>query len=81
MQPAIFTTWGDLDSNSFSRIETELEELEGYPVIILGVESVDGMTDESTLQYKKLHAIESFMDENNYEQVYENSEFRVYYTN
>jgi hypothetical protein len=81
MQPAIFTTWGDLDSNSFSRIETELEELEGYPVIILGVESVDGMTDESTLQYKKLQAIESFMDENNYEQVYENSEFRVYYTN
>jgi hypothetical protein len=81
MQPAIFTTWGDLDSNSLSRIETELGELEGYPVIILGVESVDNMTDESTLQYKKLHAIESFMYENNYEQVYENSEFRVYYTN
>jgi hypothetical protein len=81
MQPAIFTTWGDLDSNLISRIEAELGELEGYPVIILGVEAVNNMTDEATLQYKKLQVIENFMDENNYEQVYENSEFRVYYTN
>jgi hypothetical protein len=85
MQPAIFTTWGDLDSNSLTRLEEDLnsnsEGEKDYPVVILGVESVDGMTDESTLQYKKLQAIESFMDENNYEQVYENIEFRVYYTN
>jgi hypothetical protein len=78
MQPAIFTTWVDLDSNSLSRLEAELED---YPVIILGMESVDNMTDESTLQYKKLKAIERFVDENNYEVVYENKEFRVYYTN
>jgi hypothetical protein len=83
MESAIYTTWGDLDSNSLSRLEADLELIsedmsDNYPIIILGTESVDKLTDKSTPAYNKLIAIEQYIFENNYNKVYENSAFRVY---
>jgi hypothetical protein len=80
MKPAIFTTWADLDSNSLSRLEADLDTADN-PVIIFGIESVDNMTDKSKPEYQKLKALEKFMEENGYELVYENTKFRVYHTN
>jgi hypothetical protein len=83
MEPAIYTTWADLDSNPLSRLEDDLEGIQNdgsgeYPLIIFGSESVDEQTDETKASYKKLKTIEDFMNKNNYVQVYENDTYRVY---
>jgi hypothetical protein len=85
MEPAVYTTWLDLDSNPISRLETELDELsslqiEDMPVVILGSEYVDELLENEypKLAYAKLKVIEKYMEENNYTKVYENSTYRVY---
>jgi hypothetical protein len=79
MKPAIYTTWGDLDSNSYTELCTDLDAItQDYPVIIFGTQSVDSIADETKPVYRKLRAIEEFIEKNNYTQVYENSMYRVY---
>jgi hypothetical protein len=83
MKPAIYTTWGDLDSNPISKIESDLngfndEDIDELPLIILGTEAINDLTDESKLEYKKFLLIENFMADNNYTKVYENSSYCVY---
>jgi hypothetical protein len=83
MKPAIYTTWGDLDSNPIGEIESDLNSLDGedideLPLIILGIDAINDLSDESKLEYKKFILIENFMADNNYTKVYENSSYCVY---
>jgi hypothetical protein len=83
MTPAIYTTWGDLDSNPVSGLEADLENISenktgDYPVVIIGKEAVCDLTDKTQPQYHKYKAIETFMDKNNYTKVYENGAYIVY---
>lgn len=79
MEPAVFSTWPDLDSNALAWLEADLEAIDGdWPVVILGAEAVDRLTGQSGAAYEKLCAIRSFMQENGYAEVYTNDAYRVY---
>lgn len=70
--PAIFTSWPDLDTNSFDRLVADLEKISEKgekPLVILSSGS-----EES----KKLSAIKDFMEENSYREVFANEAFAVY---
>lgn len=80
MEPAIFTTWADLDSNRLGLLEQDLDALRQNgetPVVIMGIQALEireqlGKTD------KKRDAILAFMQASEYESVYENEMFAVY---
>lgn len=87
---AIFTTWPDLDTNSFDRLSADLgtitealhqeEKAESddgeRPLVILSAAlHIDG---EEEAQDRKLQAILTFMEENEYEPVFENEAYIVY---
>lgn len=87
---AIFTTWPDLDTNSFDRLLGDLEKITeelhkgektesgsvGRPIVILAA-ALD-VAGEEGIQDRKLQAILSFMEENGYEQVFENEAYVLY---
>lgn len=87
---AIFTTWPDLDTNSFDRLLGDLEKITeelhkgektetgsvGRPIVILSA-ALD-VAGEEGIQDRKLQAILSFMEENGYEQVFENEAYVLY---
>ena len=70
MEPAIYTTWPDLDSNTLERLEESLENIEETPVIILARD----WEDDS----KKAYAITQYMYLNDYHCTYFNDDFFVY---
>ena len=79
MQPAVYTTWVDLESNPLSRFEEELESIkDDYPVVIIGTEYVNGLEKTDGMVYEKLNTLEKFIDLNGYECVYLSSLFQVY---
>ena len=87
---AIFTTWPDLDTNSYDRLLEDLEKIskslrigtgteEGgkeRPLVILS--AALNLVGDKEAQDKKLQAILSFMKENGYEQVFENEAYVLY---
>lgn len=80
MEPAVFTTWADLDSNradELSRNLASLYESGETPVVIIGKESI-----EKRLQLgkedKKREIIDGFIEKSGYEMAYENSLFALY---
>lgn len=87
---AIFTTWPDLDTNSFDRILGDLEKITEElhkgektesgsgerPIVILSA-ALD-VAGEEGIQDRKLQAILSFMEENGYEQVFGNEAYVLY---
>lgn len=84
MEPAIFTTWADLDSNSIDALEEDLDRLSGeaasdtLPVIIFGRPCVEGLTEADGLVYQKLERIVDFAEENGYKQCFDNEEYIVF---
>lgn len=71
MEPAIYTTWPDLDSNPIERLQSDLDSItKDFPVVILSAEP-----DSSNAKEK---AIKDFLDKNNYVRDYSSSEFIVY---
>lgn len=84
MEPAIFTTWADLDSKSIDILNTELEEISAesaiqeLPVVIFGRSSVERLAKEEGLSYQKLELLQNFLQENGYEQVFCNASYIVY---
>lgn len=90
MEPAVFTTWADLDSNSMDTLKEELNRLsdeavsDTLPIIILGRISVESLTEMdglSDLKYQKLELIMDFAEENGYRECFRNDGyivFRVY---
>lgn len=87
---AIFTTWPDLDTNAYDRlsedlgkiseslrIESEPESGGGErPLVILS--AALNLVGDKEAQDKKLQAILAFMEENGYEQVFENEAYVLY---
>ncbi len=83
MEPAVFTTWADLDSNRLSLLERDLEDLYQNgetPVVILGKEALHIRAQKGELD-AKLDAINAFIEASDYEMLYENSMFSVYHAN
>lgn len=81
MEPAVFTTWADLDSNRLSLLQQDLDALYQNgetPVIILGKEALEKRVQQGKRDVK-LEAINAFMEESNYEMLYENQLFAVYH--
>ncbi|MCM1182555.1 MAG: hypothetical protein NC337_04180 [Roseburia sp.] len=79
LEPAVFTTWPDLDSNAADRLEEDLAAIhDDRPAVILGAESVDWLTEQSGLRYQKLCAIQAFMKANDYVEIYSDEAYRVY---
>ncbi len=79
MMPAASTTWADLDSNSLSELTASLEGIkEDYPIIIIGAGAEGQKRPNLEIWQQKLNAIESFINENRYAQIYSNDEFIVY---
>ena len=79
LQPAVFSTWPDLESNALARLEEDLAAIDDdWPIVILGAASVDRLNEQSGSLYKKLCAIQAFMQKNNYVEVYSNEAYRVY---
>ena len=84
MEPAIFSTWADLDSKSIDILRTELDELsksdniQELPVVIFGRSSVERLTKEDGLAYQKLELIQRFLEKNGYEQTFCNESYSVY---
>lgn len=80
-ESAVFSSWPDLDTNSFARLQESLENINEWmhgkgggigadrPLVILGGDPPEG---------EKLDAILAFMSENKYEKVFENGAFAVY---
>lgn len=73
---ALFTSWADLDSNPVNMVESDLERItleKTYPAVI--IRNYEG----TAVNYqKKLDLIKTFIRENEYSLLYENSEFSVF---
>ncbi len=84
MEPAIFTTWADLDSNGIDLLEADLNNLSGetapdaLPVIILGRSSVESLTEANGHTYQKLMLIMDFAEGNGYRQCFRNEAYTVF---
>ncbi len=84
MEPAIFTTWADLDSNSIDTLEEDLNQLsaetapDALPVIIFGRPYVEGLTEADGLSRQKLRLIMDFAEEKGYQQCFSNEEYIVF---
>lgn len=83
MEPAIFTTWADLDSNSMDILRAELEDLtdtgtpDTLPVILLGRPALESLTEQDGLKYQKLQLILDFIERNGYRLCFENAAYLV----
>lgn len=83
MEPAIFTTWADLDSNSMDTLKEELNRLsdeavsDTLPVIIVGRFYVENLTKAEELPYQKWRLIMDFAEKNGYRERFANEEYIV----
>ena len=90
--PAVYTSWADLDTNSYERLAEDLNTLnqtmteENRPLVIFSEEIMaqvldlqeNGMTGEGSVWEQKLKAILDFMTENEYQMVFENEKYAVF---
>ena len=90
--PAVYTSWADLDTNSYERLAEDLNTLnqtmtEGNrPLVIFSEEIMaqvldlqeNGMAGEGSVWEQKLKAILDFMTVNEYQMVFENEKYAVF---
>lgn len=90
--PAVYTSWADLDTNSYERLAEDLNTLnqtmteENRPLVILSEEIMaqvldlqeNGMTGEGSVWEQKLKAILDFMTVNEYRKAFENEKYAVF---
>lgn len=80
MEPAVFTTWADLDSNRADELYknlTSVYDSNETPVVIIGKESI-GKRLQLGGEDKKREIIDGFIEKSKYEKIYENSLFEVF---
>ncbi len=82
MEPAISTTWADLDSYAMAVFEQELDrvsgaEPDGLPVVILARTAVERTADEDSLERQKFARLLDFVGANGYRQCFENEAYIV----
>ena len=90
--PAVYTSWPDLDTNSYERLAEDLNTLnqtmteENRPLVIFSEEIMaqvldlqeNGMTGDGSVWEQKLKAILDFMTVNEYQMVFENEKYAVF---
>lgn len=90
--PAVYTSWADLDTNSYERLAEDLNTLnqtmteENRPLVIFSEEIMaqvldlqeNGMAGEDSVWEQKLKAILDFMTVNEYQMVFENEKYAVF---
>ena len=90
--PAVYTSWADLDTNSYERLAEDLNTLnqtmteENRPLVIFSEEIMaqvldlqeNGMTGDGSVWEQKLKAILDFMTENEYRKAFENEKYAVF---
>lgn len=90
--PAVYTSWADLDTNSYERLAEDLNTLnqtmteENRPLVIFSEEIMaqvldlqeNGMTGEGSVWEQKLKAVLDFMTVNEYQMVFENEKYAVF---
>ncbi len=82
MEPAIFTTWIDLDSNQIEQLRIDLDRIaqtQDFPVIIFGRKAIDTIDKANTARYEKLVTIQQFMRQEGYFEAYVSEEYIVYW--
>lgn len=83
LEPALSSTWPDLQSFSFEKFKSEvdnLEEMGEKPIVLVSSNPADtGKTEDAgdSLR-KKMQHLEKFLKENAYEQVFSNEAFTLY---
>lgn len=78
MQPAIYTTWIDLDSNPKSRLEADLQRIDPAQTVVICSTAEVPEDKLSTACKEKYAFIQAWMEENAYECTFENAGYRVY---
>lgn len=90
--PAVYTSWADLDTNSYERLAEDLNTLnqtmteENRPLVIFSEEIMaqvldlqeSGMKEDGSVWEQKLKAILDFMTVNEYQMVFENEKYAVF---
>lgn len=90
--PAIYTSWADLDTNSYDRLVEDLDMLSqsmteaDRPLVIFSEEIMaqvpelqrNGIEGEGSVWEQKLQAILDFMTANGYQMVFENEKYVVF---
>ena len=90
--PAVYTSWADLDTNSYERLAEDLNTLnqtmteEDRPLVIFSEEIMaqvldlqeNGMAGEGSVWEQKLKAILDFMTVNEYRKAFENEKYAVF---
>ena len=77
MEPAIYTTWADLDSKDMERLLADLNKISSdFPIVIFDNEAIEKI-DENSFRYEKLLVIREFMDKNGYIQTYVSDKYSV----
>lgn len=81
MEPAVYTTWADLESNSIERLEADLDSItQEYPVVIvtedIGKQLEAAKTEK--LQEPKLTIISEFLKKGSYVCMYAEKGYCVY---
>ncbi len=85
LEPAISSTWPDLDSYSEEKFISEIDRLEEdgeRPIVVAELFAIKTAQAETTKQtYRnKMQRLKEFMDKNAYEEVFRNESFVVYKT-
>ena len=79
MEPAVYTTWADLRSNTLDRLQADLDEITSdYPIVIVTDTTGNALQDAQTSEDKKLQAIAGFLQRGNYECTYSQNGYCVY---
>lgn len=91
MEPAISSTWADLDSYGMDMFQEELDRLTGQdgaadreealPVVILGRPGTEHLTEADGFAYQKLMAVREFMEANHYTECFKNDGYILYIPN
>lgn len=90
--PAVYTSWADLDTNSYERLAEDLNTLnqtmteEDRPLVIFSEEIMaqvldlqeNGMAGEGSVWEQKLKAVLDFMTVNEYRKAFENEKYAVF---
>lgn len=83
LEPALSSTWPDLQSYAFQKFEAEIEALTEAgkrPIVVVSSNPADVGKDENAKESlrKKMQCLEKFMAENSYKQGFSNDAFTVY---
>ena len=88
MEPAVSSTWADLDSYGLDMFQEQLDRLSAqcgradgagaFPVIIFGRSETERLTAADGFAYEKLMAVREFMETNHYAESFKNGGYLVY---